>query len=74
MLEQCNLYGQALQRLGRWAEAERVYQDLWAECRLESAGGESWMMHKFSNVKAWNEEAKARKVGEEGLWRRQNYF
>lgn len=61
-------------RLGRWAEAESVYQDLWAERRLESAGGESWMIHKFSNVKAWNEEAKVREVGEEGLWRPQNYF
>ena len=74
MLEQCNLYGRALERLGRWAEAERVYQDLWAECRRASAGGESWMIHKFSNVKAWNEEAKTRKVGEEGLWQRRNYF
>jgi tetratricopeptide (TPR) repeat protein len=74
MLKQCNLYGRALQRLGRWEEAERVYQDLWDECRRASAGGQSWMIHKFSNVKAWNEEAKARKVGEEGLWQRQNYF
>jgi hypothetical protein len=74
MLEQCNLYGRALERLGRWAEAERVYQDLWAECRRASAGGESWMIHKFSNVEAWNEEAKARKVGKKGLWQRRNYF
>lgn len=74
MLEQCNLYGRALERLGRWAEAEHVYQDLWAECRRASAGGESWMIHKFDNVKAWNEEVKARKVGEEGLWQSWNYF
>jgi hypothetical protein len=32
------------------------------------------MIHKFSNVKAWNEEAKAHKAGEEGLWQRRNYF
>lgn len=52
MLEHCNLYGWALQRLGRLAEAERVYQDLWAECWLESAGNELWIIQKVSNVEA----------------------
>ena len=74
MLEQCNLYGRALERLGRWVEAERIYQDLWAECRRGIAGGKSWMEHKFNNVKAWNEEVKSRKIGDTGLWRSQNFF
>jgi hypothetical protein len=32
------------------------------------------MIHKFDNVKAWSEEARERKVGDTGLWKKQNYF
>jgi hypothetical protein len=43
------------------------------QCRREAAGGQSWMIHKFDNVKAWSEEARERKVGDTGFWKKQVY-
>ncbi|KAH7398581.1 hypothetical protein BKA66DRAFT_453414 [Pyrenochaeta sp. MPI-SDFR-AT-0127] len=57
--QQTNLLGRALQRMGRWLEAQKVYQDLWLLCSREP---EDWMYRKLGNISSWGEHETAIKA------------
>jgi tetratricopeptide (TPR) repeat protein len=64
--QQVNLKGRALQRLGRWEEAEKVYMGLW---RFLARGVpmEFWR-NKSQNIQVWKDRAQEREAPTARTW------
>jgi tetratricopeptide (TPR) repeat protein len=55
VIEQFNMKGRALQRLGRWDEARSVYDEAFQKCN-SYYGPRGWYPRKADNIRAWDGE------------------
>jgi tetratricopeptide (TPR) repeat protein len=55
VIEQFNMKGRALQRLGRWDEARSVYDEAFQKCN-NYYGPRGWYPRKADNIRAWDGE------------------
>jgi tetratricopeptide (TPR) repeat protein len=70
--EQVNLKGRALQRLGQWKDAERVYNRLWNHLAKDIPI--AYFARKSENLRVWEERARETKAPPPKSWHHEKHW